>query len=389
MAVHGCGRPTGSTGPRAIDVLRRFAPSYLQTRRVPAQVRTTLEVVLGCRTAARVSYRLHCDCGYSQVVHSSCGLRYCSQCQGARRARWADAKGERLLPVPHHQVVTTLPAELRPLMRQFPDEVYDVLFQSTQEMVKKLATSRWGAMPSILSVLHTWSQALTFHPHVHSVVSAGGLSPQGEWVWADRTFLFPTKVMAVLFRGIFLDRLKRLNLPLDQQQRRALRKARSKAMSKRWVVHVEPPGDRPAQHLLDYLARYVYQNAISDHRVQQLSQNTVTISTRNGPITMRGHEFVRRWCLHILPRRFRRIRQYGLLAPGASRRLEQARQLVQQAPPPPSAPPPAPPPAQLIVLSYTPHRPAPRCPRCALPLRVSIIEPALPAPRHPSARGPP
>jgi hypothetical protein len=376
-----------------IDALRRFATSFLQGRRVSAGGRATLEVLLGCRTAARGGFRYECEsCGYSAILYGSCGNRYCSQCQGPRRHRWAEAKQRLLLPVPHHQVVVTLPAELRPLARRFPREIYGLLFDASQEMLQKLAATRWNASLAILSVLHTWTRELSYHPHVHCVVSAGGLTEDGGWVWRDGTFLFPVRVMSQLFRGIFLSRLTTLGLPLQRHERVALRNARRRAARKNWVVHVEPAVGRDPQHLVKYLARYVYQNAISDHRILAVDDDTVTLRTRgSSTVTLKGDEFVRRFVLHILPKRFRRVRQYGLLAPGARRRLTQARELIEHAPRPPAAPPPPPPPP---AAPPEPSEPPPpvhftssrRCPVCSEPLRVYALPQVPPAPL---ARGPP
>jgi hypothetical protein len=371
-----------------IDALRRFAPPFVQGRRVPAGVRSTLEVLLGCRTAARGGFRYECeDCGYTAILYGSCGNRYCSQCQGLRRIRWVEAKQKLLLPVPHHQVVVTLPSELRPLARRFPKEIYDLLFQASQEMLRKLTMTHWSATPAILSVLHTWARNLSFHPHVHCVVSAGGLTEDGAWVWRDGQFLFPVHAMSALFRGIFLSRLTQLGLPLDRRERTALRVARTRAASKSWNVHVDIAKDRDPKNLVKYLARYVYQNAISDHRILEVTDTTVTIRTRDaGTATMSGQEFVRRFSLHVLPKRYRRVRQYGLLAPGARARLHHARDLTTHAPPPGRPSPPDEPPDEGPGDAVEPFVAPRSCPVCGSPLRVYAL---LPVPVTPLARGPP
>jgi Putative transposase/Transposase zinc-binding domain len=391
VAAHVHGRPTGAVGPRVIDAVREFAPLYLQRPRLTARVRSTLEVLLSCRTAARGGFRYECeDCGYSATLYGSCGSRYCSQCQGPRRRQWVEAKQQLLLPVPHHQVVATLPSELRPLARRFPSEIFDLLFKANHEMLQRFAGTRWGATPAILSVLHTWARDLSFHPHVHSVVSAGGLTDDGAWVWTRGRFLFPVRAMSAVFRGIFLSRLTALRLPLEPRERAALRIARSRAARKSWVVYVEAAKDRDPQHLVKYLARYLYQSAISDHRVLEVTPNTIRIRTRDtSEVTLSGEEFIRRLAQHILPKGYRRVRQYGLLAPGARRQLDHARDLLtnatsRAATPPRRAPaPPTPDP----VTSFGPLHP---CPLCGAPLRVYALAPvAVPVPVSPLARGPP
>lgn len=154
----------------------------------------------------------------------------------------------------------------------------------------------------------------------------------------------PVKVMSALFKGIFLSELTKLGLPLRRYERIALRNARRRAATKRWVVHVDPAIDRDPGHLVKYLARYVYQNAISDHRIVGIDGRSVTIRTRGShTVQLDGHEFVRRFVRHVLPKGFRRIRQYGLLAPAARPRLDQARAAMADTPPSLAVPDPPPP----------------------------------------------
>jgi hypothetical protein len=370
-----------------IDALRRFAPSFLQRRRVSAGARATLEVLLGCRTAARGGFRFECEnCGYSAVLYGSCGNRYCSQCQAHRRHQWADEKQRLLLPVLHHQVVVTLPSELRPLARRFPRAIYDLLFQAGQKMLQKLATTRWHATPAILGVLHTWARDLSHHPHVHFIVSAGGLTADGTWVGTDGRHLFPVQVMSPLFRGIFLSELTRLGLPLRRHERIALRNARRRAARKTWNVYVEPAIGRDPGHLVKYLARYVYQNAISDHRILAVDDHHVTIRTREDQtVQLDGEEFVRRFVQHVLPKGFRRIRQYGLLAPAARRRLDHARAALSPTPSVP-APPPAAPEAEPVAAELVDAILAPPCPVCGHPMQAYVV---FSVPTTTRARGPP
>ena len=173
-----CGRGAGDAGkPRVIDALRRFLPAFLKQQAPSPMVRSTLELLVRCRTPALGGHRYDCDhCGYTAVLHNSCGNRHCPQCQGARRHRWAEAQQELLLSVPHFQVVFTLPAELRPIARTFQREVYDTLFQAAQETLQKLARTHWDATIGILAVLHTWARDLSFHPHI-SASSAAVASP--------------------------------------------------------------------------------------------------------------------------------------------------------------------------------------------------------------------
>lgn len=373
-----------------IDALRRFAPSFLQRRRVSTGQRATLEILLGCRTAARGGYRYECEnCGYAAVLYGSCGNRYCSQCQAFRRYQWAETKQRLLLPVLHHQVVVTLPSELRPLATRFPTQVYDLLFKAGRTMLLKLAATRWNATPGILAVLHTWARNLSHHPHVHFVVSAGGLTADGQWSGTDGAQLFPVAVMSPLFKGIFLSELTKLGLPLNVHERIALRQARRRAAAKHWNVHVDPAIGRDPANLVKYLARYVYQGAISDHRIVEVDDRSVTLRTRGtDTVHLDGEEFVRRFVQHVLPKGFRRIRQYGLLAPGARPRLDKARAALADASPSVPGPPPSEQPAPEGPSDTDPldlDEPlAPiLCPVCAYPMLVYVVF------HTPLARGPP
>jgi hypothetical protein len=337
MPAHPGGQAAARAGPRVIDALRRFAPSFLRQPGVSPSIRSTLTTLLQCRTPVLGGHRYECErCGTTVDLYNSCGSRHCTQCQGGRRVRWTEAQQELLLPVPHFQVVFTLPDELRPIARQFPREVYDTLFQSAYETLQKLARTKLDATLAVLVVLHTWSRELTFHPHVHCVVSAGGLDDDDGWVAVrDVKHLFHHEAMRRLFKGIFLSRLTKLGLPLDRVQRGRLRHARRRAAEKDWVVWLERPNDRDPTHLVKYLARYVYQSAISDHRIVSIDANTVTFRTRaSAVITLPGEQFIRRYALHFLPSGFRRVRHYGLLASGARRRLEVARDIVTRGVPP-------------------------------------------------------
>lgn len=378
VPAHVRGRVAGPTGTGVIDALRRFAPTFLSSRPVSSSVRSTLGLLLRCRTPALGGHRYDCDtCGYSAILYNSCGNRFCPQCQGRRRHQWVDAQQRLLLPIPHFQVVFTLPAELRAIARSFPRQIYDLLFQASQLTLCKLAATHWNATPAILAVLHTWSREMNYHPHMHCVVSSGGLTHDGGWVACDPTFLFAIRPLQRLFRGLFLSKLAGLGLPLDSGQLRHLRNARRKAALKQWVVFVEPPDDRDPQQLIKYLARYVYQTAISDHRIVAVTDKDVTIRTRlSATLTLPGTEFVRRFTEHFLPKGFRKIRHYGLLAPGVRHRLAIARAIVQHLAP-----------AEATREPRTERTSARHdCPSCGEPLRRHVMPALRPAA---AARGPP
>jgi hypothetical protein len=323
-----CGRGTDDAErPTVCDALSRFGGAFLQRQDVPPATRKVLNTLLRCRSPALGGHSYTCDhCGFTAVLYNSCGNRYCPQCQGPRRYEWAEQQQALLLPAPHFQVVFTLPAALRPIARVFPKEVYNTLFDAAKQTLLKLAATHWNAKPTILSVLHTWTRNLSFHPHVHCVVSSGGLTADGRWVDAEPRFLFPHSAMQCLFRGIFLHGLRKRLHTLDPRQARLFRLA---ALQRRWVVFVEAADGRDKRFIVKYLARYVYNGPISDRRIVAMTDAGVAIRTRGAEVVqLSGLEFTRRFAMHVLPKGFRRVRAAGLLAPTARARLEVARGLL-------------------------------------------------------------
>jgi predicted RNA-binding Zn-ribbon protein involved in translation (DUF1610 family) len=370
-----------------MDALHRFAPAFLDQVSSSPSTRSILGLLLRCRTPALGGHRYACeDCGFTADHYNSCGSRYCPQCQGRRRQRWLEAQQALLLPVPHFQVVFTLPSELRGIAKAWPREIYDLLFQAAQQTLQTLAQRQWNAKLAILAVLHTWTRELKDHPHVHCVVSGGGLTEDGAWVSSEREFLFPISTMRGLFRALFLAGLEDLRLPLNRRQRHKLRAARR---HRDWVVFVEAPEDRDPANLVKYLARYVYQTAISNSRIVSIGDATVTFRTRgDAVVTLPGVEFVRRFTQHFLPKGIRKIRHYGLLAPGARAQLALARDLTAR-----SSSDDQPERLRESLPDTTPLEEASaRCPDCGSPLRYRLLKPRVRtwAPTPPtSARGPP
>jgi hypothetical protein len=281
------------------------------------------------------------DCGHRQPVYKSCDDRHCPQCSGARAARWFEARAQRMLATPHFQVVFTLPRELRALAHRNPNLVYPLMAHAGASVLADLAEQRLGARLGITAVLHTWDRQLHLHPHWHMLVTAGGLSRDGQrWVPTRTDFLFPQKVIAAMVRGRVLDGLidalkaGRLDLGDEAADIERILHLVSKRHT-RWVVHVEPPAERPVAHALKYLARYVHRVAISDHRIVAATKDQVAFRARKGVVWLDGAEFVRRFLLHVLPKGFRKVRHFGLYAPGhAAKDLELARALLPEPPPP-------------------------------------------------------
>jgi len=324
---------------RIVDVLRQHAETYRAAHRPDSAVDRVLSRIQACRTAALGGHLVHCrDCGTSSPVYNSCQDRHCPNCQGLAQAKWAEARMETMLPVAHFQVVFTLPSGLRPLARRHPRFLYDVMMRAAAETLKQLGEQRLHAQLATIAVLHTWNRSLSFHPHVHFLVSAGGLRQDGQaWVDSHPRYLFPTRILSAMFRGKVMAAIQKAHAADGiafasgrEASGKVLAGLRRPLRSKAWVVHVEPPAGRDPIGAVKYLAQYVQKIAIGNSRLVSATDESVTFKTRNGGLeTLSGVEFVRRYLLHVLPKGFRKVRYYGLMASGnLAGKLETARRLL-------------------------------------------------------------
>jgi len=333
------------TRPRleVADVIRSQGAAFLQKYGgylTPTQKKALRDLAL-CRTAALGGHVQRClDCSLERMAYNSCRNRHCPKCQALSRARWLERESGYLLPVEYHHVVFTLPAELSDLACAHPPAMYHLLMQSAAQTLREVAANpkRLGAQVGVLMVLHTWGQNLHHHPHVHCVVTGGGLScnRRGEvdvpprWVSCRPGFFLPVRVLSRMFRGKFLAGL------------RALAAAGKVALpelgplyAQDWVVYAKPPFGGP-ELVLKYLARYTHRVAISNHRLVKLADGKVTFRYRDYAeagkeklLTLTADEFLRRFVQHVLPKGFMKIRHYGLLASRQREgRLRQARKLL-------------------------------------------------------------
>ena len=286
-----------------------------------------------CRTAALGGHLDRCrQCGYEATSFNSCRSRHCPKCQTNARNHWLAERGKELLPVKYVHVVFTIPHELSWLALQNKKVVYDLLFRCSAATLLEIAADpkHLGAEIGFLSVLHTWGQNLQIHPHIHCVIPAGGLSPDHQrWIHPRYAFFLPVKVLSRVFRGKFVAGLKRAfkqkNLRFPGSTKRLADKKAFDAFLRPlfhhdWVIYAKRPFGGP-QHVLHYLARYTHRVAISNHRIINVVDGKVTFRWKdyahNGKqrlMTITAEEFLRRFLLHTLPRRFVRIRFCGFLA---------------------------------------------------------------------------
>lgn len=317
---------------------RIYGPAVACDGALPESARRVLRDLLRCRTAALGGHLDRCaGCGFERPSYNSCRNRHCPQCQGLARQRWLEQRLVRLLPVHHFHVVFTLPAELRGLVQCNRRALFTLLFACASETLMELAASPGrlgpdGAKLGLTAVLHTWTRDLAFHPHLHCVVTGGGLAPDGSWTMTRPGFLFPVRVLGALFRGKFLAGLRALARRDELDMNRSeFERDLERAASKRWVVYCKPPF-RDAQQVYAYLGRYTHRVAISNQRLVAFDDATdrVTFVTRDAKrTTLPAEAFLRRFLLHVLPPGFTRIRHYGLLASSnVHTKLENARALL-------------------------------------------------------------
>lgn len=292
-----------------------------------------------CRTSVLGGHLEVClDCGDETQAYNSCNNRHCPKCQALAQARWLARRQQRILPTAYFHVVFTLPAELRPLARRNPKRIYGLMFQAVSQTLLTLGRDpeRLGALIGITAVLHTWRRDLQFHPHLHCIVTGGGLALDEErWVEGDAGYLFPRQVMASLFRGKLLDGITRshqrdpLLLTDDLAAPGAFERMRSKLYGTDWQVYAKRPF-AGAQQVFEYLGRYTHRVGLSNRRILEHTAERVTIATRgDGTASMHPLEFIRRFLMHVVPKGFVKIRHYGLLASSnVKTKLEAARQLL-------------------------------------------------------------
>lgn len=317
------------------DIVRDAGPLFAERSRrwINGQHEKVLSAIARCRTAALGGHRDQCaDCGHTSISYNSCRNRHCPRCQGNARLRWLRARERELLPTRYVHVVFTLPRELAPLALQNKRLIYNLLFHASAETLLEIASDprHLGAEIGFFSVLHSWDQRLQFHPHIHCVVAAGGLAPNHDrWISSRQSFFLPVKVLSCVFRGKFVAALKaafhngtvEFHGPLAAlADPRAFASWLRTLFRKGWVVYSKPPFGGP-EHVLRYLGNYTHRVAISNHRLIALAHGNVTFRWRDSAHNNRKRvmslpvdEFLRRFLLHLLPRGFMRIRNFGFLA---------------------------------------------------------------------------
>jgi predicted Zn-ribbon and HTH transcriptional regulator len=314
------------------DIFNIYSDEFIKNNNLSVQQIKTIDAIKSCRSSELGYHKLVCnECGHEQISYNSCRNRHCPKCQMTKQIKWIDKLKAEVLPVRYFHIVFTLPKQLRVLAYINQKIVYSILFGAASQTLKQVALNPkfLGAEPAFLAVLHTWGQNLSYHPHLHMIVSAGGLDPDGlEWKHSSKKFFVPVKALSKVFRAKFIDMLEdeynknTLNIPDTQEEidYHNFKKLKSLLYTKNWNVYAKKTF-KGAGKVIEYLGRYTHKVAISNSRIISLENGKVKLKYKDYRdnnkwkiMELSALEFIRRFVQHILPNNFYKIRYFGLLA---------------------------------------------------------------------------
>jgi len=325
------------------DIFREYGDEFLKKYPVNRVQWKALNDIMNCRTAAMGSHIDKCgSCGYERISYNSCRNRHCPKCQTLAKEQWIENQERYLLNVGYFHVVFTVPHEMHMVFRQNQETMYNLLFKAVSETLLELGRNPkyLGAKLGLTAVLHTWGQNLLYHPHIHCIVPGGGLTDHRQWKCTRRKFFIPVKVLSEKYRGKFLafmwaEKL-RFSGPIDHlNMHHEYDSFIAQLYRANWVTYCKPPFENPSK-VIQYLGRYTHRVAISNNRILALEDGNVTFRWRDysddnkvKTLTIPAVEFIRRFMLHVLPKGLRKIRHYGLFAPGGkTERIRLCRRLT-------------------------------------------------------------
>jgi hypothetical protein len=320
-------------GLEIADILNRYENDYRNQYPVSAMQDKVIRAIKACRTSDLGGHINVCvDCGEITPSYNSCRNRHCPKCQGLDQLRWLEMRERELLPIQYFHVVFTLPHNLNEITPYNEKLIYNLLFRCAAQALQKFANSKWHGTLGLLGILHTWSQTLFRHTHVHFIVTGGVLThDQKKWISCPKNYLFPKKALVRVFKALFLKGLARANedkqLVIPFADPRYYEMLYQELSLKPWIMYCKKPFD-DAEKVVRYVARYTHRVAISNQRIIDISNGNVTFHYRNGEhpdvMTLSATEFLRRFLQHILPKGYVRIRYFGILA-GCHRKKKMAR----------------------------------------------------------------
>lgn len=313
-------------------IFNKFYPEYKQNHNTSNVQGKAASDIMNCRTNTMGGHMNQCDnCGHIHIAYNSCRNRHCPLCQSIPKEKWIDKRKEDILNSPYFHVVFTVPDDIKMLIFQNQKSLYPLMYKAVSDTLSSLSASKkyLGAQIGFISVLHTWGQALVFHPHIHTIVLAGGLTKDNKWKCSSKKFFIPVKVLSKKFRGKLLYYLKEYYNENKLQFHGELKELENPESFERllnacyrksWYTYSKRPFSH-ASSVIEYLGRYTHKVAISNNRIVKVDEDSVTIKYKdyreNGKeklMTMKGVEFIRRFLMHILPKGFVKLRHYGILS---------------------------------------------------------------------------
>jgi hypothetical protein len=301
------------------DIITRFGKQFVQKHNPNAHQQRVLQAITQCRTSELGGHSMACDgCGQIRISYNSCRNRHCPKCQASKQALWVDDLLEATLQVKHYHMVFTVPHELNNICMIQNEWFYAQLFACVWDTLRTFGYSHFGVETGAVCVLHTWGQNLSLHPHVHCIVPAAGESIKGKLkhIGAGGKFLYPVRQLSVTFRGKLMEAIK--NKLKAKGQLSEYQLALNIAWRKPWVVFCEPSMAKP-EHVIKYLGQYTHRVAITNERIMSIDEKNVYFMhkdysdhAKQKPTNLSGVEFLRRFCQHILPMRFVKIRRFGI-----------------------------------------------------------------------------
>jgi len=301
------------------DVVRRFGKQLLEKEKLSPVQTKSLYNILQCRTAALGGHQEACDsCEAVRYSYNSCGDRSCPKCSTAKQMIWVEKLIEKTLPINHFHIIFTVPHSLNQICLWNDRLYYKILFSAVWRTLHSFGYTHYGVESGAVAILHSWGQNLSLHPHIHCLVPAAGYSIQGKWknIGKGEKFIYSVYQLSDTFKGKFLDSLKRVLRKMDKLA--DFGTAIQKAYNTSWVVNSQPSLAK-AEHVVRYLGQYTHRVAISNNRILNITDTHVSFIAKDyrdraikKPVTLSGVEFLRRFCMHILPQRFVKIRYYGI-----------------------------------------------------------------------------
>jgi len=326
-------------------ILKEYGGQFRSNHQLCGDQLKAFKAITQCRTAAMGGHLEGCNqCGHQRIAYNSCRNRHCNKCQYLKQLQWIDKLKSNLPVCRYFHMVFTIPSSLHKLFYLHQRICYDLLFKAASQSLRKVSENPkfLGAETGAVAVLHTWGQALTYHPHIHMIIPAGGLSTdQMEWVRSDKKFFLPIKALSKIFRGVMWTLLDQqitagnISIPDDMGDRAMLKK---RCYLKNWNVYCKKSMAGP-QSVVQYLGKYIHRVAISNNRIVKVCEGKVTFRWKNYRkglndqlLTLDAEEFIGRFMRHVLPNGFYKVRYFGLLASANKHKKERCVTLINQPP---------------------------------------------------------